>query len=170
MGGNKEPACQHAQLQNLITSQKNSVQFSCTGLFYSNVSAVGTEDSQQPNRVSTFLHAIREQPASNDNTGLNNQRLQSDATDGCESDHHCSGLKRGGATSQWWIDGVQGFAVLSCRGIFVFGWCTAEAACMIESCSYHKGHRQNAGIQHNLYTCCYYFNFCGSFCSDNFAA
>lgn len=40
------------------------------------------KDSQQPNRVSTFLHAIREQPASNADSGPNicDQRIQSDAT------------------------------------------------------------------------------------------
>lgn len=40
------------------------------------------KDSQQPNRVSTFLHAIREQPAPNADSGPNicDQRIQSDAT------------------------------------------------------------------------------------------
>lgn len=40
------------------------------------------KDSQQPNRVSTFLHAIREQPASNADSGPNicDQWIQSDAT------------------------------------------------------------------------------------------
>lgn len=50
-----------------------------------------SKDSQQPNRVTTFLHAIREQPASNADTGPNicDQRIQSDATAGSEPRHHC---------------------------------------------------------------------------------
>lgn len=169
-GKNKEPvACQYAQLQppNMQKKQKSQFRSSCTWLFYSNVSAVGRQPATKPCQYNSYMQSESSQHQ------MQHWTEQPEASEWCRRPV-CSGLKRGGETSQWCVDGVQGSAV----------WDAEEYLCLADAQQRQSvwelllpfDQRAISTMQEfSLYTFCFdYFIFCGSFfpslCSDNFAA